>query len=217
MSMARWITDTAANIDAKFIASFKTPSEIIFRRELELLSARHSNIQVALSVTSNWQSNEFWTGFTGRINPHMINIVAPDFKERHIFMCGPDNFMKKMKEMLHAMDFPMANLHSESFSAGRVATGVDTLTETEGQYTIKFLKSGQTAKTNGKKTLLALAEAHGVEMDYSCRAGYCGDCKVKIKGDVKMPASAEIDDSERVKGFVYSCCSFPQSDIEVEA
>ena len=217
MSMARWITDTAAHIDAKFIASFKTPSEIIFRRELELLSARHANFRVALSVTSNWHSTEFWTGFTGRISPQMIELIAPDFRHRHIFMCGPDGFMKEMTGILHKMDFPMANLHSESFSAGRVATGVATQIESDGKYQVKFIKSGLSARTNGKKSILELAEAHGVEIDYSCRAGYCGDCQVKVTGNVRMPANAEISDDEKAQGLVYTCCGFPESDIEVDA
>jgi ferredoxin-NADP reductase len=217
MSMARWIADTATNIDAKFIASFKSPSEIIFRRELELLSARHSRFRVALSVTASWHSTEFWTGFTGRITPQMIEIVAADFRERHIFMCGPDQFMEEMKVMLRNMDFPMANLHSESFGVGRVALGVTTHTENRGQYEVKFVKSGVTIKTDGKKSILDLAEANGVEIDYSCRAGYCGDCKMKVTGEVKMPVGAEIDDNEKRQGFVYTCCGFPQGDVEVEA
>jgi len=217
ISMARWIADTAADIDAKFIASFKTPSEIIFRRELELLSARHSSFRVALSITANWHSTEFWTGFTGRINQKMIEIVAPDFRERHIFMCGPEAFMEEMKTMLIKMDFPMVNLHSESFSGGRVASGVETHADSVGKYQVKFAKSGVTIKTNGNKSILDLAEAHGIELDYSCRAGYCGDCKAKVKGDVKMPENTEIEDGEKAEGFVYTCCGFPQSDIEVDA
>lgn len=217
MSMARWIADTAANIDVKFIASFKSPSEIIFRRELELLSARHNSFRVALSVTASWHSTEFWTGFTGRINQQMIEIVAPDFRERHIFMCGPEGFMEEMKAMLISMDFPMVNLHSESFSGGRVASGVETHADSVGKYQVKFAKSGVTIKTNGNKSILDLAEAHGIELDYSCRAGYCGDCKAKVTGAVKMPEGAEIDDNEKAEGFVYTCCSFPQGDIEVDA
>ncbi|MEI6707121.1 MAG: FAD-binding oxidoreductase [Methylococcales bacterium] len=217
MSMARWIADTAADIDAKFIASFKTPSEIIFRKELELLSARHSSFRVALSVTASWHSSEFWTGFTGRINQKMIEIVAPDFRERHIFMCGPEGFMEEMKAMLISVDFPMVNLHSESFSGGRVASGVETHADSVGKYQVQFTKSGVTIKTNGNKSILDLAEAHGIELDYSCRAGYCGDCKAKVRGDVKMPANVEIEDSEKAEGFVYTCCGFPQGDIEVDA
>jgi ferredoxin-NADP reductase/pSer/pThr/pTyr-binding forkhead associated (FHA) protein len=218
MSMARWIADTAADVEVKFIASFKTPSEIIFRKELELLSARHSSFRMALTVTSSWRSTEFWTGFTGRINPQMVQIVAPDFKERHIFMCGPDAFMDEMKEMLREMDFPMANLHSESFTAGRVAKGVDTHPkDKKGKYRVKFVKSGVTVKTDGKKSILQLAEANGIELDYSCRAGYCGDCKAKVKGNVRVLDNAEVDEADKAEGFVYTCCSFPESDIKVKA
>ncbi len=217
MSMARWIVDTAADVDVKFIASFKNPAEIIFRKELELLSARHGSFRVALTVTSSWQSTEFWTGFTGRISPQMIEIVAPDFRDRHIFMCGPDVFMEEMKEMLRTLDFPMANLHSESFTAGRVAKGVATHSEEKGKYRVKFLKSGLTVKTDGRKSILQLAEANGVEIDYSCRAGYCGDCRAKVKGKVKILENAEIDEQDKEQGFVYTCCSFPEGDINVKA
>lgn len=217
MSMARWIVDTAADVDVKFIASFKNPAEIIFRKELELLSARHGSFRVALTVTSSWQSTEFWTGFTGRISPQMIEIVAPDFRDRHIFMCGPDVFMEGMKEMLRTLDFPMTNLHSESFTAGRVAKGVATHSEDKGKYRVKFLKSGLTVKTDGRKSILQLAEANGVEIDYSCRAGYCGDCKAKVKGKVKILENAEIDEQDKEQGFVYTCCSFPEGDIKVKA
>lgn len=217
MSMARWIADTAPTIDTKFIAAFKSPSEIIFRRELELMSARHSSFRVALSVTASWHSTEFWIGFTGRINQKMIEIIAPNFRERHIFMCDPDAFMEEMKATLIKMDFPMVNLHSESFGVGRVASGVATHADSVGQYQIKFIKSGVTIKTDGNKSILDLAEAHGVELDYSCRAGYCGDCKAKVTGNVKMPEGAEIDGDEKSEGFVYTCCSFPLGDVEVDA
>jgi ferredoxin-NADP reductase len=50
LSMSRWIADTASDVDVKLLASFKSPQDIIFRKEFEMLSARSSGFQVAITV-----------------------------------------------------------------------------------------------------------------------------------------------------------------------
>ncbi|MDD1642617.1 MAG: FAD-binding oxidoreductase, partial [Methylococcaceae bacterium] len=82
LSMCRWIADTASNVDVKLLASFKSPPDIIFRKEFEMLSARSRRFHVGVTVTSKWHGTEFWTGFTGRINDHMLNMFVPDIHER---------------------------------------------------------------------------------------------------------------------------------------
>ncbi|MGZ8227008.1 MAG: 2Fe-2S iron-sulfur cluster-binding protein [Methylococcaceae bacterium] len=78
-----------------------------------------------------------------------------------------------------------------------------------------FTKSDQTVDTDENTTLLELAEAHGIEIDYSCRSGSCGECEVKGRGEVKIKACCEIDDKTRNAGFTYACCSTAASDIEL--
>jgi ferredoxin-NADP reductase len=121
LSMSRWITDTAADVDVKLLASFKTPAEIIFRKELEMLSARNSGFQVAVTVTAGWQGTDFWTGFTGRIGKDMLSVFVPDLHERDIFMCGPEPFTDSIKRILIDLDYDMSRFHSESFGAARSA------------------------------------------------------------------------------------------------
>jgi ferredoxin-NADP reductase len=58
MSMGRWIVDTTSAVDVKLLFSFKSPTDIVFRKELELMSARHSRFQVAVTVTSGWLGTE---------------------------------------------------------------------------------------------------------------------------------------------------------------
>jgi ferredoxin len=59
-------------------------------------------------------------------------------------------------------------------------------------------------------------EAYGIELDYSCRSGSCGECEVKCKGLVEMSEDCEIDDKTQAAGFVYSCCCVAKSDLELE-
>lgn len=123
MSMCRWIVDTTADVDVVVLYSCQTPDDIIYRKEFELLSARHSGLRVLLTVTKGWKSTDCWTGLMGRCNPAMITMAAPDLNERHIFMCGPNPFMDCVKDALRQIAFPMEKLHTESFGAGRVAQG----------------------------------------------------------------------------------------------
>ena len=221
ISMIRWIIDTAADVDVKVLGSFKTPEDIIFNKEFEMLSARKSGFQTAVTVTSDLQGVEPWTGFTGRINEDMLNEFAPDLLERDIFMCGPDPFANSIKEILYRKNFDMACFHTESFGSGRsgqdTAVGGETLGLKGTQHQVTFAKSGLVVQTDENIDLLTLAEAHGIELDYSCRVGSCGECEVKCKGQVEMNEHCEIDAKTKAAGFVYTCCCRAKTDLVLEA
>lgn len=221
MSMCRWIVDTAADVDVKLLASFRSPSDIIFRRELEWLCSRHSALQVAVTVTSGRRGRQCWGGLTGRVTPQMITLLAPDYRDRHVFMCGPEPFMQSIREILRVLEFDLANLHSESFGSGRVAQGVTnaapSLQFTGAMHKVTFRRTGLTVDTDEHTTLLELAEAHGIEIDYSCRSGSCGECEVKCRGEVAFGPECEIDPQQRAAGFVYACSCVAKSDLELEA
>ena len=123
MSMLRWIVDTTADVEVTLLYSGRSPHDFIFRKELETISARHSGLRVVFTVTSKWNGTESWTGLTGRINKDMIKLVAPDLLDRHVFLCGPKPFSDSISNELKELDYPIANLHKESFGGARVAKG----------------------------------------------------------------------------------------------
>jgi len=125
MSMLRWIVDTAADVDAYLFVSAKSPRDIIFRNELNWMSSRHSGIKVGITCTSRCTGSDSWTGLTGRCDASMLKLLVPDLFERHVFMCGPEPFMDAVTACLRGIEFPIANLHVESFGKVRVAPGGD--------------------------------------------------------------------------------------------
>lgn len=218
MSMMRWIADTAAKVDIKMLVSSKTVNDIIFYKELELISARHSRFQIAATLTANSKSTESWLGFNGRVNENMLMLLSPDVKTRHVFVCGPENFMQHVETLLHDMKFPMGNFHTESFVAKPVIQDI-TLKNlpSDGKYKITFSKSGVTARTNGEYSILEIAKACGINIESNCCSGSCGICIAKCKGEVEIDAHCEIDEKEKQAGYIFSCCSRAKSDIEIEA
>jgi ferredoxin-NADP reductase len=220
LSMSRWIADTAASVDVKLLASFKSPPDIIFRKEFEMLSARNRGFQIALTVTSGWHGSDFWTGFTGRISSHMLNMFVPDIHDRDIFLCGPEPFADGVKSLLREIGYDMSRFHTESFGSGRSAqasANVEQALQLKGPlHKVTFAKSGKTVDADEHITLLELAEAHGIEIEYSCRIGSCGACEAKCRGAVHTAPTCEIDEKTKNAGFVYTCCTMASSDLELD-
>ena len=86
------------------------------------------------------------------------------------------------------------------------------------EYEVFFSKTGLRVKTDGGVTLLDLAEAHGVDIDYGCRGGGCGRCKVRCtKGEVFMTTEDGLEVHEKGAGFVLSCIGCPRSNTVISA
>jgi ferredoxin-NADP reductase len=250
MSMSRWIIDTTADVDVKFLVSARTPADVIFRRELEFLSARHSGFKAAVTITAGGGGHDGWIGLTGRICPPLLELVCPDVRERHVFTCGPEPFMDKLEEALTALGFDMRQFHKESFGVRRVAQGtqvperdalprslvdvplvppgppsvahsiVDAVPDVAaGQYEIEFAKSGKTVRSSGDASLLEIAEANGIEIDYACRNGACGACKVACQPpvSVEMEGASGLGAADRERGVILACVARPRAALRLDA
>ena len=118
MSMSRWICDTVSNVDIVFLHSARSPEDIIFRQELEMMSSRYPNFKLAITVTRPVPGQP-WYGYTGRINETILPAIASDYKERTVYVCGPNPFMEATKELLQKINFPMENYYEESFGGAK--------------------------------------------------------------------------------------------------
>jgi ferredoxin len=81
---------------------------------------------------------------------------------------------------------------------------------------VQFARSGVEARwTGAESSLLELAEQSGVPLDYGCRAGSCGQCRVMIAAGrvvhAKQPGVQLVD------GECLACIARPEGDVVVEA
>lgn len=223
MSMLRWLADTDARTDVLLLLSFRNPEDIIYRDELKLIAARHKNINIAITLTTDAIVRYQWPGLTGRISEKMIAELAPDLPERTVYLCGPDAFMAECEKNLLRLKLPTEKLFCESFTVNSPITKlVDSglgrpSRKKTGSYRVKFAKSGKTIVADGRMTLLELSEKSSTLIGHECRNGNCGECMIKcLKGKVEMTDQAEIDDLDRKKGWVYACCAYPASNVELD-
>ncbi|NJK58960.1 MAG: 2Fe-2S iron-sulfur cluster binding domain-containing protein, partial [Pleurocapsa sp. SU_5_0] len=114
MSMSRWICDTVSNVDIVFFYSARSPQDLIFRQELEMMSSRYPNFKLAITVTRS-VAGQPWYGYRGRINEQILLAIAPDYQDRTVYVCGPNPFMEATKKLLQKINFPGENYYEESF------------------------------------------------------------------------------------------------------
>src|SRR5262245_443097 len=115
MSMTRALYDLGSDADVVFVHSARTPSDIIFRRELETIASTVPTVRV-VHVCERGSPGEPWGGLRGFLSVEMLQLMAPDLTERVVFCCGPAPYMAAVRRMLVDADFDMQNYHEESFS-----------------------------------------------------------------------------------------------------
>ncbi|OLP58700.1 hybrid-cluster NAD(P)-dependent oxidoreductase [Xaviernesmea oryzae] len=226
MSMTRWFADCAPSTDVAFLHCARKPEDILFRPELQALSAQMPNLSLGFIVEGHGPHNA-WHGLRGRIDSAMLPLLAPDFRERTVFCCGPEPFMRGVRGLLEAAGFPMSQYHEESFQPAAApapeelairAGGAPEGEQAPASATVSFTMAGKQALCPPGQTILQTARKAGVRIGAACEGGICGTCRVmKVSGQVEMNHQGGILDDEIDEGYILACCSRPVGDVAIEA
>ncbi|HKJ12308.1 MAG TPA: iron-sulfur cluster-binding domain-containing protein [Ornithinimicrobium sp.] len=239
MSMTRTLADLCAPADVAFIHSARSPMDIVFRHELEALPSSGLNLAVT-SICESDSPGEVWTGPRGRLSAGLLAAVVPDVTERQVFMCGPGPYMTAAFNVLMELGVPVEHVHQESFviepltvplavvpevppAAGmegllHFADGAEPGTGTTGTATVEFRRSGQQVRVAPGTTVLEAAAQVGVSIRSACGQGLCGTCKSDLlDGSVDMQHAGGIRPREVKAGKFLPCCSYPESDLVIDA
>jgi ferredoxin-NADP reductase len=221
MSMSRAFHDLAEDADIAFIHSARTPADIIFRQELDLMQFNQPHFKAAY-ICEKADAN--WTMPTGYLSLEMLKTVAPDFLQREVFTCGPAPYMAAVRALLGAAGFNMAHYHEESFTFDELPSEVhsdviakEAHTKSSDNFSVQLTKSGVTIDCAPNQFVLDAGIAAGLRLPSSCRKGLCGTCKTKlISGKVEMKHGGGIRQREIDQGLFLPCCSKPLSDLVME-
>ena len=221
MSMARAMHDLVLDADIAFVHSARTPDDIIFARELELMAHNRNGLFRLGTVCERRGAQAAWSGFNGFLSLAVLQNVAPDFRERKVYTCGPAPYMAAVRALLAEGGFDMANYHEESFSfetlTQEAADDAPAATNEEAAFKVTFSRSGDELACAPGQTILAAAKAAGVRFPVSCTQGLCGTCKTKmVSGQVDMRHAGGIRQREIDQGFILPCCSKPLADVVLE-
>jgi ferredoxin-NADP reductase len=83
---------------------------------------------------------------------------------------------------------------------------------------IRFAVSGKTGALLPNQSVLEAAESIGVDIDYSCRVGICGVCKIKLlEGAVAMAVEEGLEPGDKERGMILACQAKSTGNLVVEA
>lgn len=227
MSMARALHDLSFEADIAFVHSARTPADIIFARELELLA--HNQRQFRLGFVCERQGGSAaWAGFQGFLTREILHNIAPDFLRRELYCCGPAPYMAAVRQLLHDAGFDMKHYHQESFTFETLVAETAAEAEAEAEqslpgaavppgFTVTFERLGHKLACDASQTILEAARIAGMRLPTSCTRGMCGTCKTRmVSGQVAMNHAGGIRQREIDQGWILPCCSKPLSDVTLE-
>lgn len=226
MSMARWYFNTNTEVDMVFAHSARTPSDIIYRAELDYMSTRISNFKLHI-ICEKTETGQVWGGYRGLLSREMLHLIAPDFKEREVFCCGPTPYMAAVRQLLADEGFDFSHYHEESFvatppsdiaTAEEQAAEASEFDETQQEvHWVTFHDSGKSVQVPAGTTLHEAAATAELTIPKACGMGICGTCRVRVlKGQADMNHNGGISDEEIEEGYVLTCCTGVTGDVELE-
>jgi ferredoxin-NADP reductase len=216
MAMSRWLCDTTPDADIQFLHFARSPDDLIFAYELQLMERHHGSFRCQF-VCSQAPEGSGWTGPVGRISPEILNQLVPDLKSRSVYLCGPLGFMDATRAMLEQMGFDMTHFHQEVF--GGVPRRDNAAAEAQASQVahIVFAHSKIEVDCKGSDYILDLALAQGLDVAYSCRAGQCGTCKVTLlEGKVEHDATSGLTPDDEKDGHILACQARPVGRVVVD-
>jgi ferredoxin-NADP reductase len=234
MSVVRYLTDRSWPGDIFFVFACRADQDVIYRTELEYLQQRYPNLH--LTITANDISRTDWPYARGSITKEVLAQAIPHLATRRVHLCGPPSMMTALKSMLAELGVPAEQIKTEIF-IGRerpVALSGDVEAKAQvaaakppslsddapapGVAVATFARSKRTAVLPPTKTLLEASEDVGVNIEYSCRVGTCGVCKVKLlSGAVSMEVQEALDASDKQNNVILACQAKATADVTVDA
>lgn len=191
------------------------PDEIIYRREL-----------AALDPERAWLVQWHYLASNGaRLNPDIVLDRAGDLAPAaHWYICGPDALKRAMQGALGRRGAPAAQIHVETFggqdsrssaySRPVISTSTTATNRTAALARVRVAATGATLDARPGETLLETLERSGYHPPFTCRAGACGDCRLRLlAGRVSDPGDEGLTPEERAAGYVLSCIARPLDDV----
>jgi ferredoxin-NADP reductase len=244
MCVIRYLTDMTWPGEIFLVCAVRNTEEFIFREELEYLQRRWPKLHVAAAVAARSEGTA-WMGLEGQLTKDTIVHAVPGIDKRRIHLCGPPPMMDAIRRVLAELGVPPDQIKTEAFGpamglvppprpspappppasvtellqkADAIAPGPREVEAGPATATLSFAWSGKAAPLPPDKTVLDVAEANGVPIDYSCRVGTCGICKTKLlAGQVTMEVQDALTDEDKASGIILACQARSLGNVTVDA
>ena len=113
MAMLRHRAATGADVPARLLYSSRTLEEVIYRDELDRLSATDPALEVHYALTR--EQPEGWSGYARRVDEEILRETVYPNGEGVAFVCGPTRFVETVANGLLAVGYAPERVRTERF------------------------------------------------------------------------------------------------------
>ena len=200
-----------------FFYAARSKAERAFDQEIEALVAAGQGSVHLIRVLSNPDGATEGKDYdvAGRIDMAMLSAKLP-FNDYDFYLCGPGSFMQGVYDGLRGLNIADGRIHAEAFGPSGLQRkpdlgAVPTVPQRAPATTsvpVAFMKSGKEARWEpGSGSLLELAEARGLQPEFSCRKGTCGSCRTRVLAGAVAYTTIPTADVAADEALI--CCSVP--------
>jgi len=228
LSMLRHATSSDPTRPVTLLYCARDRQAMAFLPELRVIAQRHPQVRIGITVS---EPNAPAPWRTGHIDASMVRQYVAHPVHTIFCVCGPQSMMTAMEQLLTGEGVPADQIRSEQFDTAIAAMQLNTsaaprasgaissapAVPDQDHYEITFAASGRTTRIPGSQTLLEAAEADGIAITSSCRAGVCQACRTRLTGGDADCRSSVLDPEDRAAGFILPCVTWAQSDCVLEA
>lgn len=112
MSIMRYVDESATDAEAVLVYSAGTPSELLFKDQLDEMVARNPRVRCVYTITR--PDHQPWDGSTSRIDAKLLRGARVDPAGLY-YVCGPPPMIQSMLTLLRDMDVPSSRIHFEQW------------------------------------------------------------------------------------------------------
>jgi 3-ketosteroid 9alpha-monooxygenase subunit B len=124
-----------------------------------------------------------------------------------VYLCGPDAFMKAVRESMQQLGFDDGRLYVEDFGklSEQEAVGDD---DREAVMTVQVRGQVHDVVVKGKQSLLSAMLGAGLQVPHSCKVGECASCMCRLlEGEVERLENSVLDEDDLAEGWILACSS----------
>ena len=199
---------------AKFTLVYgnQSPEEAMFLEELKTLKNNYPDRfkMILFYSRTSVQDMRFGRIESGTIKHLFQNDLAGVSFDKYL-LCGPEQMIQTLKEVLPEFGASKDNIHDELFFSSAEGTAE----VKEGQCALTIVLDGASAVLHIDKNtpVLDAALKHDLDPPYSCQGGICSSCIARVtQGQAQMIKNQILTDGEVAEGLVLTCQTLAQSD-----
>jgi ring-1,2-phenylacetyl-CoA epoxidase subunit PaaE len=221
ISIVSTILEQEPHARVMLIYANRTHRTVMFLDELHDLKDRYAERFHLVHVLSREQQDVEL--FSGRLDgdrlTRILKSLRPVEDVDEWFLCGPQQMVLDLRELLLDHGVDAHSVHTELFHADPVphapsrpaASGA-----AAGTSHVTFRLDGRTSEVDLARDGVGILEAAlevRSDLPFACRGGVCGTCRAKlVDGTVEMDVNYALEPEEIENGYVLTCQSHPTSD-----